>query len=424
MSRESIRGSLGPKATFRLAWRNLARNGKRTGITAMTVALAVMLLQIMASMLVGLERQSFDNLINYQTGHAKVFAAGYFEERDELSLDYRLAGLDALQRDVRTIPGVAAATPRLTFSAMISDGVDQLPVLGTGIDVQSSDADVFRVPQAVVSGEYLRPDDEGMLLGSGLAKFFDTEPGDYLTIVARTKSGAYEAMDLPVTGIIGTGNPAIDQNSFLIPLKTAQYMLDMADEATELAVRFTAAARESGTLRRLNEAVSRAGGLDVRGWREVEEDFMALVQTKRTGQIVFMGLFILIALVGVTNTVLMAAFERTREIGMLMAMGLRGTGIRRLFLVEGAMTGLVGGAAGTALELTVIAYFAINGLDLTAMYGEMDIGYPVKDVVYFAIQPVRLIVTWLITGVLAAVASYYPAARASRQDPVEALRYV
>ena len=151
---------------------------------------------------------------------------------------------------------------------------------------------------------------------------------------------------------------------------------------------------------------------------------MALVEAKRTARGVFLAIFIIMAVVGITNTVLMAMFERTREIGTLMAMGLRGTGIRRLFLAEGALTGLLGGAIGSAVAVALIAYFATTGIDLTALYGDMDIGYPVKGILYPAFSVASILLSWLLIGVLAALASFYPAARASRLKPVEALHYV
>ena len=424
MTPEIIPGKLGPWTTFRIAWRNLARNRKRTWITATTVALAVLLLQFTIAMFIGLERQSYENLINYQTGHAKLYAEGYFDERDEFPLDYALSDLEGLQSVVRSVPGVAASTPRLTFSAQISNGVDQIPCLGIGIQVSGSDTDVFLIPQAVVDGEYLKPDEEGLLLGSGLAEMFNVSTGDWLTVLAKTQAGAYEAIDLPITGLVGTGNPLIDQGSILLPLETARYMLDMEEAATELAIRFSVTASENRTLTSLRETIEQTANVEVKGWRDVEEDFLAFAQMKRMGSIIMLGIFVILAVVGIANTILMAAYERTREIGMMMALGLRGGGIRRLFLIEGALAGLVGGAIGSLCALVFILYFVVYGWDLTAMYGDMDIGYPVKDILYFDLNLGTMFVTWLLAGVLAAVASYLPAARASRQDPVEALHYV
>jgi putative ABC transport system permease protein len=417
-------GILDWRTVIRLAWRNLRRNRRRTWITAATVGTAVFFLQITWSMMVGIESQSYDNLINYQTGHAKLYAAGYFEIREELPLDRSLENLDVIQATVSSVDGVAATTPRLTFQAHLSDGADQIPCLGIGIELLGSDTEVFRIPQAVVDGEYLSPDEEGMLLGSGLAEMFELGVGDWLTVLAKTQAGAYEALDIPITGVIGTGNPLIDQSSFFIPLKRARDMLGMEGEATELAVRFSQIASESATLARIDRAIAEVDGLDLKGWRDAEEDFLAFAKMKRAGSVVFLAIFIVLALVGITNTILMAAYERTREIGMMMAMGTRGGGIRGLFLTEGALNGLLGGAVGSLGALAVIMYFATAGLDLQALYGDMDIGYPVKERMYFALDFVAMGVTWLLTGLLAALASLYPAARASRQDPVRALRYV
>ncbi len=424
MKPEIIPGRLSVGATLRIAWRNLQRNRRRTWITASTVAVAVLLLQAIQSLMIGLERQSFDNLINYQTAHAKLFPEGYFEMRDEMPLEYVFSHLDELEGRVRGVSGVAAATPRLVFSAQISNGSDQVACLGVGIDVSGSDSDVFRISEAVVRGGYLAPGDEGILLGSGLAELFQVSTGDWLTVLAKTQAGAYEAVDLPVLGLVGTGNPLIDQNSFLLPLDAARVLLDMGPVATELAVRFSSSSGGDATLQRLREAMAATDGAEVKGWREMESDFMSLVQMKRTGQAIMLALFLVMAVVGITNTILMAAFERTREIGMLMAMGLRAAGIRRLFLTEGALAGLLGGAVGSLVAFAIIAWLTRVGIDLTAMYGDMDIGYPVRGVVYPAVDVIVLLVCWLATGVLAALASLYPAARASAQDPAEALRHV
>jgi len=421
---EMVPGLLDSGTTFRLGLRNLFRNRRRTLITASTVAIAVMLMQFTFALMMGLEQQSFDNLINYQTGHAKIYAAGYFDERSELPLEPALDNAAEIQALLGTIAGVAATTPRLNFFAQISNGIDQLPVQGIGIQVAGSDDDVFRIPGAIVEGAYLEPAEEGMLLGSGLAELFGVSTGDWLTVLTKTAAGAWEALDLPITGIVGSGNPAIDQNSFLISLDAAQEILEMPDAVTEVAVRFRLGARESVILQRVNEIMGNESSVEVKGWRSIEDSFLALTKMKRSGQGVMLGIMLIMAVVGITNMMLMATYERTREIGMLLAMGMRRKGIRRLFLSEGAVNGLLGGAIGTLLALIPIIWLANSGWDLTATYGDMDIGYPVRGVIYPTVSSIMIFLIWLFTGVMATVAAWYPAVRASRLKAVEALRHV
>jgi ABC-type lipoprotein release transport system permease subunit len=409
---------------FHLARRNLTRSRRRTAITATTVALAVFLLQCFSALLIGIERQSFDNLIRYQTSNAKVFAAGYYQQREEFPLEKALVDPASLEQRIDGIPGVAASTPRIEFSAQLSNGADQIQVTGIGIAVSGSDRDVYRIAQAVVAGSYLQPGEEGLLIGADLAKHFPVGVGDWLTVLVRTRRGAYEAIDLPVRGLLGTGNPLIDKSVVMLPLETARRMLGMPGMATEIAVRFSATSWELPTLTRLRASLEAIPGIEVRGWRELEENFLALAKVKRSGQTIFMGIFVLLALVGITNTILMATFERTREIGALMAMGLRPAGVRRLFLVEGAVTGLVGSLLGSLLALGLILWLASVGIDVTAAFGEMDIGYPVKDMLYPAVDLLWMLTVILFTGLMATVAALYPAARASRLDPAEALRHV
>lgn len=422
--RELTPGKPGPRLLFRLGLRNLLRNRRRTLITTFTVAIAVFFLHIWMSMLTGMERQSFDNLIHYQTGHAKVVEAGWLERRDELPLDHSIDGAEALVERVRTVPGVAGAVPRIAFQAYLSDGRDQIPVQGVGIETAGSDDAVFRIREAVVAGSYLEPGSEGLLLGSGLARVFDVEPGEWMMVLVRTRTGVWEALELPVTGVVTTGNPAIDQNSFLMPLGDARAMLDMEGRATEVAVRFAAGVREARALSRLEESLAGESGLHVAGWREQEAEFIALTEAKRGGGLVLMAIFVVVALVGVANTMLLAAFERTQEMGMLLAMGMRPASMRRLLLVEGGLAGLVAGAMGTLLALGPILYFSTYGIDLTAAFGDADIGYPVHGRVFPALLLGAMVVSWLATAALAALASFLPANRASRMSPAEALRHV
>ncbi len=421
---ELVAGKPGPALLLRLAVRNLLRNRRRTVLTMITVAFAVLFLNVWDAMLRGLERQSYDNLIHYQTGHAKVFEEGWFELRDELPLDRSLEDPAAVLERVRQVPGVAAAVPRIAFRAHLSDGRDQIPVQGLGIETAGSDSDVFRIPDAVVAGSYLPVDGSGLLLGSGLARVFNVGPGDWMTVLVRTRTGVWEARELEVTGVVTTGNPSIDQNSFIMGLEPARAMLDMEGRATEVAVRFSETARERRVLASLEEALGSDAELDVAGWREQEAEFIALTEGKRGGGMVAMAIFILVAMVGVANTMLLAAFERTQEIGMLLAMGMRKASIRRLFLVEGALTGLGAGALGTLLALGPILYFGSKGIDFSAMFAEdMDIGYPVAGRVFWAVSPATFMTAWLGTAVLAAAATLYAATRASRLAPAEALRH-
>jgi ABC-type lipoprotein release transport system permease subunit len=174
----------------------------------------------------------------------------------------------------------------------------------------------------------------------------------------------------------------------------------------------------------MRSALAAEPGLEVLGWRDLERDYLAMATAERISNGIFLGIFVVLAVVGVANTVMLAVFERTREIGMLMALGLRGSGVRRIFVAEGAMLGLLGAAIGTALAVGLMIPYSAYGLNLTALYGEIDLGYPVKDRLYGAIDGTALGVVWLLTAVLSGFASFYPAMRASRQRPAEALRHV
>ena len=137
---------------------------------------------------------------------------------------------------------------------------------------------------------------------------------------------------------------------------------------------------------------------------------------------IIMGLLVLLTAVGIANTVLMATFERSAEIGMMRAMGMPAGKIRLLFLIEGMMLGLGGGIIAVIIGGSVNLFLEIHGIDLTAMYGNADLGYPIKDVLYSQFNIAECISVLTLGVMMSAVASSYPAWRAGRQPVVDAFR--
>ena len=137
---------------------------------------------------------------------------------------------------------------------------------------------------------------------------------------------------------------------------------------------------------------------------------------------VMVAILVFLTAVGIANTMVMASFERTREIGMMMGLGMKASQVRWMFLLEGGLLGAVGGGLGCILGGALTYYFQVYGISI-AMYGNMDIGYPVRDAMYTQLSTVVVLGSFLFGILVSVVASLYPAWRASRLEPVEALRY-
>lgn len=404
---------------LKLAFRNIFRHFTRTFLTFLAIALGLALLIIMDSMLTGIDQESFDKIINYETGHIKIFDKGYREDEENLPLDKSIERPGSIIKDLEKDPEVAGVTSRINFRIMLSDGIDQFPAVGIAIDPKD-DQSVFLLKQAVEKGEFFAGDEEAMLLGEGLAEDFGVDVGDYLTILTRTKYDTYQALDLRIKGLLRTEDPKIDWSAAVIPLNLGKESLDMGSNVTEIDIKLKDPAKTKEFRDMLAKEIT---GVEVATWQDLAEDVMAIAGAKRGGTSFLLFSVFLIALIGISNTILLAAFERVREIGMMGALGMTRRQIVRLFVLEGAMIGMMGSFAGCLLGILLNIPFVIYGINWGAMMRDMgDFGYRITGVSR-GVWNLKMIIGAFIFGiVISALTSIYPARVASRMEPTEALR--
>ncbi|PKL12014.1 MAG: ABC transporter permease, partial [Spirochaetae bacterium HGW-Spirochaetae-8] len=308
------------KFIVELALKNLARYKRRTIITAIAIAVGLMMYIIVDSMLIGAEYESMRNLRWYETSSARILDSGYWENRMQLPLDKNIAQpyriIEAL-RDEGII-----ATPRTTFSAdMILSSEDfgeegNLPVLITAIDTKT-DNDVFRFTDTLIEGRFLQPGEDAVVLGSWFAEDLGAKVGYWVTLVTRGNGGFYEAMDLQVVGIVNCPNPNVNRTLVMMPIDTAGDYLAMEGAATEINILLPDSKDANGYLGKIQSIIDRSDdNLVVYSWEALAKDYLAIAEAKRGGTGMILFLVFIIAAVGISNTMLMAIYERIRELGM------------------------------------------------------------------------------------------------------------
>ena len=404
---------------LRLAFRNIFRHFTRTFLTFLAIAVGLMFMIIMDSMLTGIDQESFDRIINYETGHIKIFDRGYREDEENLPLDKAIEEPDSIVDKLKKDPDVAGVTSRINFRIMLSDGVDQYPAVGIAID-PADDESVFLIRKSIDKGVFFIGNEEAMLLGEGLAEDFGVGVGDYLTVLTRTKYDTYQAIDLRIKGLLKTEDPKIDWAAVVIPLGVGQETLDMGKGVTEIDIKL----KDPNRLQEFRDILAKEiPAMEIATWKDLAADVLAIAQAKRGGTTVLLFSVFLVALIGISNTILLAAFERTREIGMMAAMGLRRGQIVRLFVLEGAMIGVFGSITGCLLGILVNIPFIKYGINWGIMMRDIgDIGYRITGVSR-GVWNIHMIVIAFIAGiVISALTSIYPAWVASKMEPTEALR--
>ena len=409
-----------------LTMKNLFRYTRRTLITSGAIAFGIMMFILMDSLLGGIKEDSERNLIWYETGSAAFFHPEYWE-------DHELMPVDRLVEDPDTVVELMAAegipaVPRIDFAADMIVYQDPFPEYGNiqvrciGIDPQR-DGDVFRLENDVVDGRYLKPGEEGVMIGQWLARDLGAEVGYPVTLVTRTMDGYFQTMDLDIVGILLSDNPIVNRYGMYIPLDTVRYALDMNGFATGV---YTSLPRGKGEAAGIAAMEKAAGplGLDVLDWRIMGKDFVDLAEAKSEGSRTILFLVFLIAAVGISNTILMSIMERVREIGMMRALGMKRRQLRRMFLMEAAGIGFFGALGGVVLAAVVNIFMVNKGIDYTSIMEKGDMGYRVAGIVYGAWYPHTFVTAFVVGLVMALFIAWFPTRRALKLEIPTCLRFI
>lgn len=419
---------------LKLAFRNVFRAKKRTIITFSSVSIGLGLLIISICLMNGLDKQSISNIIHSQTSHLKLFKTGYFDKKDEIPLNKTIQNPEQYYAKIKEHPKVKEVESRILFGVSMIKGMDELPCLGVACEPRS-DPKILNVKDSLVAGTWIDSNKSGMVIGADMAKDIDLKVGDYVTIRIITSSKGedltWNALDMEIIGLFNSGNPAVDSNHIIVPLKFAQEAISMGNKVTEIVVCLTNDNEET-----LEQAKTWLGTMfensdekiEVYSWKDLAGTFLAIskMKTKSSAMIIMIMLFI--ASIGIINTMLMAVLERTREIGMLMALGMKKREIMKLFVFEGGFIGVFGSLLGCLLGGLAGWYLEVKGWSISA-FGETyekvaQAAYPVKDVFYGDLTFNILLSTFIFGVVISVIASLYPARKATKLNPIEALRYI
>jgi ABC-type lipoprotein release transport system permease subunit len=409
-----------------MAWRNVWRNWRRTVIAVIAIALGLAFILLYEGMLGGMNESLYGNTVKLHGGHVQVHAPGFREKANRLPL-LPLADPGAAVEAALAQPKVVAVAQRIETGGMVSNREGTMPVVITGIEPEQ-EAPVSLVVENVVQGRWLEGSDEDVLLiGQAMAEQLEVTVGDRVTLVGRATHQQMRRRTMTIVGIYDLGIAELEKSMVYVSLLEAQTLFDLRGQATEVAVHLEQVGQEPPVVERLQTALP---GYEVDAWDTLDPSTKQMMEIEAQVMNMFGLIILLIAGVGILNLMLMAVFERTREIGLLAAMGLKRRETVALFLLEGVMIGLLGALAGSVLGGVIGAYFGRVGIDWTALYGGVDMGEfgeligLMGDRLYLRIGIGVLVERALTVGVIAALASLYPAWQASKREPAEALHYV
>lgn len=406
---------------IKLALRNLRRHRRRMLVTASVIALGVMIYVLMDSLLTGMTAMSFENIIDLQTGHVQVMDQDYWEEREEVPLDNLIDPDRELLKKLKTIPHIQAITPQLKFAASLTNGLDELPVIAVGID-PALNREVFTIHEYLEEGSMPRPGKKEAVLGREIGQLMDLKVGDYLTLLVKTKEGTFNTIDAQITGFLNTPNPEIDNGTVYVPLDIAQQALNVDNQVSQLLIKLEernySAAAASGLKQILSESRPE---LSAYTWRDAAGSVVAMARAQQAESQVTVGILLILAAVGIINTIILAALERLEELGMMKAMGMKEWEIMFTFIIESIGISIIGGVIGCILGAAANYFQVAIGYDL-AWFGmeNMDFGLPITRF-YGVWHLPGFIFGFFYAVIVSTLVSIFPAWWAARKDPVEAI---
>jgi putative ABC transport system permease protein len=403
---------------FKLAVRNIFRNKRRTLITELAIVIGVVAILFVGAFLNGMSQSWGNNLIDADSGHLSVIRSDYLENLKSHNLKLSLKNVDQLYQRFDGRPEVEASIAKLDIGGMVGTGEQSTTFFGSGLDMRRQAKALPKAFKSVAEGKGLEPNDvNGAVVGIGLAKSLNKKVGDSVLLATNTIDGQLNAIEVVIRGLYKTGQVELDDNLVIISLKAAQDLLAAPNRASRINLRLKPGVKEADAQKTLAAvALSLEPKAVLKTWIEMNPMF-SQVNGMFAGIAFIVGviLFIIVA-AGVANTMMMSIFERTREIGTVIAIGTEPRQVTRLFLLEA----LCIGGLGVVIGLTI-------GIGLTLLAMKTGVPWrPPSSSETMHIIPVLKIGDMLRVTVLvmfmALVASFFPAHFASKLDPIDALR--
>lgn len=403
---------------LKMAWRNIRRNLRRTVITlsAITFGLAAMI--IFFGFINGWTAQGVDNTVRAYTGHIEIFRSGY---REDPQLNKSITNIEEVLREIEKEPALSAYTYRLEMDGLISTAENSYGVLIRGIDPEQ-EIKVTAIRKRIIAGEYLgKEDGKGVLIGDRLARRLNAATGDKVVLMAQGAEGSFNAELFRIKGIFRMGIIPFDSATAIINLKEARMLAAVGESVTEVALMVDRPGSVLPAAERLKKRLS-PSGYAVYSWEELLPAVKELIEFDNIFMYIILLIVIVVVALGILNTMLMSIIERTREFGIMTALGTSPNQVVLLVMLESIFIGMIGILLGAVIGIGANDIIAIKGIDLSRWAGSLEIFATVDPVIY----PETKIwnVLWSSGAVLltAMIVAIYPAIRAARLRPVEAMQ--
>lgn len=404
------------KTILIFAWRNLWRNKRRTFITSASIFFGVIFAAIMSSMQEGTYDSNIENIVQFYTGYAQLQHPDYWDEK---TLEHHISPSDSLIRAVKKDPRITHITPRLESFALAShkDATKVASVVGVA---PGREREVTNITQNISKGEYLNGGGDGVLIGKLLAKNLNLSVGDTITLTGQGYRFATAAGLFPIRGLIDFPSPELNKTIVYMSLDRCQDFYTAPGLLTSLVVMID----NNEHLQPVSDALAKKTGnsYKVMTWKDMQPALVQQIEADRASGMIFKAILYMIIFFGILGTIMMMIAERRRELGVMMAVGMKRFRLMSVIFIETLFIGLLGVVTGIAGSIPINLYFYHNPIPLTGAAAEAMAQYGWEPYMFFSLAPQIFWHQALVILILTLVVSIYPLVTIRRMKEIEALR--
>jgi putative ABC transport system permease protein len=398
-----------------IAIKNLTRNRRRSLFTLGAIFFGIAIVLILKGVADGFLNMTIEGVMKSRIGAIQIHKKGFMDNLagNPVGLNFELTS--EFESQIMSVKHVTGLAPRVNFSGTISNGKTQTIIFGTGIKPSAELQVCPLAPSIIVDGRGLNNSDENeIIVGVDLANSLKLKVGteSNVTLSGASPEGRQNALDATILGTATALNSLAELRFITVPLKMAQDLTGLDGRITEVAISVDEMTHINSVKADLKKVLG--DEYEVIDWQEAQPFIRDVVfRQKVIISIVSAVLFIMVMFL-VGNTMLMTVHERTREIGTMLAVGVKQSQILWIFIFEALILGVVGGVLGAILGVTANAVMSINGVAFTAVF-QKTLLYPSVTTEFTA---------WAIVAacICTVIAGFIPALKASNLNPVDALR--
>ena len=403
---------------IKLGMSNLLKNKRKTVLTLLTISLGFACLTVAKGYtnycLWGLR----ESIINGGVGHFQVYKEGFRERTDDDSFNFLISDYKKIIREFSAVPGVKFVAPRLSFTGILANDTSSATVAGHGgwLQEERSLTSFSTIDQGAFPGE---DEQYGTLIGSGVADLIGQNIGSTATLSVAMSGGGINAMDFDTTGIISSQLEELEDTYMLIPLESAQSLMDVPDSIDTIIIMLLNTADMPSVKSRICD-ICRRNGLEYRTWDQIVPYYSGAAAFYSSTMNIALTVILAIVVFAIINTMLMAVYDRMREIGIMRSIGMTAFQTLRMITAESTLLGFFGCALGIIFAyLTALTINISGGIPLPPPPGNTR---AYQGLIY--IEAFDIAVYSAVFILVSVLSSLFPAQKAVRMSIDDTLRWI